>query len=74
MHPQYEIPVAVAHLLKASITQHARIVDEDVDTAEISNRGVNYLIPIFHAVVIGDCFSTKMVDLFDDTIRGLELD
>lgn len=71
MYRKDEIPVLILHVLKANIAENAGIVYENIYSAEILYRCVNYRLTVLDTVVIGDCFSAELLDFFNDSVGGL---
>lgn len=66
-----QIPVQILHVLEANISQNTGVVNEDVDSAEGLNRGVNNGNAILNAVVVGNSLSASSLNLVDDYISSL---
>jgi hypothetical protein len=69
---QNKIPIRILHVLEANISENTGIVDEDVNTAEIADGSLNDLVTKLDAVVVGDSFTSCLLDFVDDNISGLE--
>jgi hypothetical protein len=67
-----QVPVLVLHVLEADIAQDTGVVDQDVDPAERLDGGVDNLLAVLDAVVVGYCLAACGFDLVDDNICGLE--
>ena len=67
-----QIPVVVGHILEADISQNAGIVEENIDSPELPNSGINDFFAVLHAVVICDCFASSCLDFINDYIGGLQ--
>ena len=66
-----QVPILVLHVLEAYVSQNARIIDQDVNPAKLLDRRLYNVLTILHAVIVGDCVSTRSTDLFDNNISGL---
>ena len=67
-----QIPVVVGHILEADISQNAGIVEENIDSSELPNSGINDFFAVLHAVVVCDCFASSCLDFINDYIGGLQ--
>lgn len=67
-----EVPVLVCEVLEANVTEDTGIVDEDIDAAKGLDGGVDDLVTILDAVVVGDGLAASGLDLVDDDISSLE--
>lgn len=68
-----QVPISVLDVLEADISQDTSVVDEDIDTAECLNCGLNDLLAIHDGVVVGDGFAACGLDLVDNYIGSLWL-
>ena len=66
-----EVPVLVLHVLEADVAQDAGVVDEHVDAAEGLDGGLDDLLAVVDAVVVGDGLAAGGLDLVDDDIGSL---
>lgn len=71
MHLVDQIPVEIGHVLERDVAEDAGIVDEDVDAAEALDGGINDLVAVLDAVVVGNGLAAGLSDLVDDHVRGL---
>lgn len=62
----------VFHIFEADVSENTSIVDQDIDAAVGLDGGLNDLIAIGDAVIVGDGLSASGFDLIDDYICGLE--
>ena len=67
-----QIPVLVGHVLEGYIAEDTGIIQEDIDSAEVLNSGLNDLVAGGHTVVVGYCFPASGFDLVDDYICCLD--
>lgn len=72
MNLDNQVPILVFHILKADITENARIVDQDVNPSKLLDGSLDDVLSIFDAVVIGNCVSTCSSDHIDNNVGGLE--
>lgn len=68
-----KIPICVFHVLEGDVAQDTGIVEEDIDSAEGLNGGLDDSVTIFDAVVVGYCFAACGLNLIDDDICSLFL-
>jgi len=66
-----QVPVLVLHVLEADISEDTGVVEEDVDAAVVLDGGLNDLVSLGDAVVVGYCFAACGFDLVDDDIGCL---
>ena len=66
-----EVPVGVLDVLEAHVAQDAGVVDQDVNATEGLDGGVDDLVAILDAVVVGNGLAARGFDLIDDDIGGL---
>jgi hypothetical protein len=71
MNVHNEVPVLILHVLEADIPKDARVVDQNVDTSEVLDSGLNDLLAICYAVVVGYGFTAGSFYLIDDNIGSL---
>jgi hypothetical protein len=53
-----KIPIIIGRFSDRSISQDASVVDDDVDAAEVVNRGFNQSFAVLDRIVIGNGLST----------------
>lgn len=68
-----EVPVLILEVLEAGVAEDAGVVDDDVDTAESLDGGVDDLVTKLDRVVVGDGLATGGLDFVDDDIGSLWL-
>jgi len=73
MNIHNKVPVLVLHILEADIPKDARIVDQNVDAPEVLDSGLNDLLAICYAVVVGYGFTACSFDLIHHNIGSLLL-
>lgn len=71
MHLDNQLPIRVLHILERNISQDSSIVEEDVYSSELLYCSLDNLLSVFYRVVVGDGFSSRLADLFDDEVGGL---
>jgi hypothetical protein len=71
MHPHDQIPVGVLHVLETDITEDTSVIDEDVDTAEVLDSGVDDFVAEFNTVVVGNSLAALLLDFVDHDICSL---
>lgn len=71
MYLEDEIPILVFHVLEADIPQNSGIVDQNVYASKALDGSLNDGVAVLHAVVVGYCFSSFRLDLFDDRVCRL---
>jgi hypothetical protein len=71
MNVHNEVPVLILHVLEADISQDAGIVDQDVNTSEVLDSGLNDLLAIRYAIVVSYGLTTCSLDFIDDNIGSL---
>ena len=67
-----EVPVLILEVLEAGIAEDTGIVDDDVDTAESLDGGVDDLVTKLDGIVVGDGLAARSLDLVDDEVSSLE--
>lgn len=72
MHFVDKIPILLLHVPEANIPKDTSIVDEDIDTSEVLDGGINDLLAILDAVVVGYGLAAGGFDLVDYNIGSLE--
>lgn len=60
-----QIPVLVGYVLEADIAEDTSVVKQDVDAAEVLDGGLDDLVSVLDAVVVGNCLAACGLDLFD---------
>lgn len=68
-----EVPVLILHVLEGDVAEDTGVVDEDVDAAELLDGGLDDLVAILDAVVVGDGLAASGLDLVDNHIGSLLL-
>ena len=71
MNSDNQIPVIVAHVLEADVTENTSIVKEDIDSAVGFDGGFDDLLAVGDTIVVGYCFAARGFDLVDDDIGCL---
>jgi hypothetical protein len=71
VHGDNQIPVLVFHVLEADISQDTSVVEQDVNAAIILNSGLDDLLTMLYAVVVGYRFTASSFDLVDDDVGCL---
>jgi hypothetical protein len=66
-----QIPVLVGHVLERDISQDTGIVEQDINAAIVLDGGLDDLVTLLDAVVVGDGFAACGSDLVDNDICGL---
>jgi hypothetical protein len=74
MNVHNEVPVLILHVLEADIPKDASVVDQNVDASEVLDSGLNDLLAICYAVVVGYGFTAGSFYLIDDNIGSLWLE
>ena len=71
MNVHNEVPVLILHVLEADIPKDASIVDQNINTSEVLDSGLNDLLAICYTVVVGYGFAACSFDFIDDNIGSL---
>jgi hypothetical protein len=58
MNSLNKIPIIVGRFSDRSISQDSGVVDDDVDAAEVVDRGFNQSFAVLDRIVVGHGFST----------------
>ena len=66
-----QIPVNLLHLLEGDVTEDTGVVDDDVDSAEGINSGLDNLVTELNGVLVSDSDTTGSLDLINDGISGV---
>jgi hypothetical protein len=66
-----QVPVGILHVLEANVAQDTSIVEEDINTTEVLNSGLDDGFAVLDTVVVGDRLAAGGPDLFDDIICSL---
>lgn len=61
-----EIPILILHFLEWDISQNTRIVQKDVDLAEVVNSSLDDFISKLDRVIVGDCNSTLFLNFLNN--------
>ena len=67
---QHQVPVLLRHLGKTDVTQDAGIVDHDVHSAKVIQRGLYYRLAVFHRVIVGNRLPSHGPDLIHHLVCG----
>lgn len=68
MDSDNQIPVLICYVLEADVAENAGVVDQDVDATVALDGGLDDLVAILDAVVVGNCLAACGLDLLDDDI------
>lgn len=68
-----QVPVLVGQVLEADVTEDTGVVDDNVDTAESLDGGVDDLLTELDGVVVGDGLAAGSLDFVDDDISSLRI-
>lgn len=71
MYSDDQVPVLVLHILEADVPQDTCVVKQDIDATEVLDGGLDDLLAVLDAVVVGYCFTARGFDLVDDDIGCL---
>src|SRR5687767_2847625 len=71
VHLDDEIPISIGDVLEANISEDTSIVDENIDTTKSLDCSIDDLVTKLDTVVVGNSFSTSLLDFINDDIRGL---
>ena len=66
-----EVPVLILHVLEGDVAEDTGVVDEDIDAAELLDGGLDDLVAVLDAVVVGDGLAASGLDLVDNHIGSL---
>lgn len=68
-----EVPVLVLHVLEGDISKDTSIVYQDVNAAEVLDGGLDNLLAVLNAIVVGNSLASGSFDLVYNDICGLWL-
>jgi hypothetical protein len=66
-----QIPVLISHILEGDVSQDTGIIEQDIDSAVVLDRGIDDAVAILNAVVVGYRFTACCSDFVHDDICGL---
>ena len=66
-----QIPVLVGHILKGDVSEDTSIVEQDIDSAVVFDRGIDDAVAVLDAVIVGYRFAACSSDFVNDDICGL---
>src|SRR5690606_2053573 len=64
------LPIVIGHLVETGVAKDAGVVDDDVDAAELVERGLNNAFAVLDRVVAGDGLAAGGHNLVDDAVGG----
>lgn len=71
MYGDNKIPVLVLHVLEGDVPKDTSIVYEDIDAAKVLDGGVDDLLAVHDAVVVGHGLTASGLNLVHNNICGL---
>jgi hypothetical protein len=60
-----EVPIIIFHVLEADIPQDAGVVEEDIDTTEGIDGGLNNAFAILDTVIVGYGLAASILNFAD---------
>lgn len=73
MNTDYEVPIFLAHVLKANISKYTGIVYQNINPTKCLNGSLNYFFTIFYTIIVRNCTSASRFNLINDNICSLIL-
>lgn len=73
MNIHNEVPVLILHVLEADIPKDASVVDQNIDTPEALDSGLDDLLAMCNAVIVGYSFAPCSSDFIHNNIGSLYL-